>query len=136
MALLIILRFAGKRTLSDVTVFEFILLLVISEATQQALIGDDFSFVNSLAIILTLVSIDIVFSHVKHRFPRVDKVLEGQPLVIVENGKPIEDRMAKERLSEEDILEAARSTQGLERMDQIKYAVLETNGSISIIPAG
>jgi uncharacterized membrane protein YcaP (DUF421 family) len=61
-------------------------------------------------------------------------VINGIPLIVLENGKPILDRMKKARLQEDDILEAARKTQGLESMDQIKYAVLEKDGSISIIP--
>jgi uncharacterized membrane protein YcaP (DUF421 family) len=61
-------------------------------------------------------------------------VIDGVPIIIVADGKPLKDRMAMERVDEEDILGAARERQGLERMDQIKYAVLERSGGISIIP--
>ncbi|MEH1834145.1 MAG: YetF domain-containing protein [Nostoc sp.] len=70
----------------------------------------------------------------KQRSPQVEKFLDGVPLVIVEEGRPLKDRMAKARVDEDDILTAARQLQGLERMDQIKYAVLERSGGISIIP--
>lgn len=70
----------------------------------------------------------------KQRSPQLEKLVEGVPLVIVENGKPLKERMHKARVDESHILVAARTLQGLERMDQIKYAVLERSGGISIIP--
>jgi uncharacterized membrane protein YcaP (DUF421 family) len=111
-----------------------ILLLIISEATQQALLGQDFSLTNAFLVIVTLVGIDIGLSLLKQRSPRFEKILEDEPLIIVEEGRPLLDRMKKVRVDEEDVLIAARVLQGLERMDQIKYAVLERNGGISIIP--
>lgn len=63
-----------------------------------------------------------------------EKVTEGTPVILVANGKPLKERMAKTRVSEDDILEAARNLHGLGRMEQVKYAVLELDGSISIIP--
>ncbi len=64
----------------------------------------------------------------------MSKLLDDVPLIVVDDGRVIEERMKKARISEEDVLEKAREMQGLERMDQIKYAVLERNGSISVIP--
>lgn len=132
--LLLIFRIAGRRTLGQMTNFDFVLLLIISEATQQAMLGNDFSLTNAFLVILTLVSLDIGLSLWKQRSPQLDKLLGGVPLVIVEDGKPLKDRMHKARVDESDILAAARTSQGLERMDQIKYAVLEPSGGISIIP--
>ena len=132
--LLVLFRVAGKRTLSEMTTFDFILLLVVSEATQQALIGDDNSIVNSFVVILTLVGLDIALSIIKQRSETVEKWIEGAPVVIVENGVPLVERMNKARVDVEDVLTAARMSQGLERLDQIKYAVLERSGGISIIP--
>lgn len=133
--LLILLRLSGgKRSLSQITTFDFILLLIISEVTQQALTGNDFSMTNSITTILTLVSIDIAFTLVKQRFSRLETWLEGVPLIILKDGKPLEDRMEKARLDESDLLEAARKQLGLERLDQIKFAVLEKGGDISVVP--
>jgi uncharacterized membrane protein YcaP (DUF421 family) len=70
----------------------------------------------------------------KRRSPTIEKLLDGVPLVVVENGQPLRDRMNKARIDENDVLTAARELQGLERMEQIKYAVLERSGGISIIP--
>jgi uncharacterized membrane protein YcaP (DUF421 family) len=130
----LLFRVAGKRTLSDATSFDFVLLLVIGESTQQALIGDDFSVTTAFTLILTLVGLDIVMSFLKQKLPRLDRIMEGVPLIIVQDGKAIRDRMDKARIDESDVLEAARKLQGLERMEQIKYAVLEVSGGITIIP--
>ncbi|HYI89211.1 MAG TPA: YetF domain-containing protein [Beijerinckiaceae bacterium] len=132
--LLVILRLSGRRTLGEMTSFDFVLLLIIAETTQQALLGDDFSVTNALLLITTLVGIDIVISYLKTRFDMVDRIVDGLPMVIVEHGQPLRERLKKSRLDEHDILAAARRLQGLERMEQIKYAVLETDGGISIIP--
>lgn len=70
----------------------------------------------------------------KQRSSQVKQIVDGVPLVILENGQPLKDRINKARVRDEDILMMARELQGLERMDQIKYAVLESSGSISIIP--
>ena len=132
--LLVVFRVSGKRSLSQITTFDFVLLLIISEATQQALLGDDFSVANAVVVILSLVGFDIALSLLKQRFPRLDRWIDDVPLVIVEDGRPIKERMAKARVDESDVLTSARALQGLERMDQIKYAVLERSGGISIIP--
>jgi uncharacterized membrane protein YcaP (DUF421 family) len=132
--LLVIFRVAGKRTMAQVTVFDFVLLLIISEATQQAMIGQDFSITNAVLVITTLIGAERGLTWVQRRFKKIDRLLDGLPLVLVEDGKPLEDRLKQERVDEEDILAAARQTQGLARMDQIKYAVLEQTGGISIVP--
>jgi uncharacterized membrane protein YcaP (DUF421 family) len=130
----LLFRIAGKRTLSDATSFDFVVLLVIGESTQQALIGDDLSVTTALTLILTLIGLDIAMSFLKQRHPRLDRIMEGVPLIIVQDGKTLPERMNKARIDEADILEAARRLQGLERMDQIKFAVLENSGGITIIP--
>jgi uncharacterized membrane protein YcaP (DUF421 family) len=132
--LLVIFRIAGERTLTNMTTFDFVLLLIIAEATQQGLIGNDFSITKVFLVITTLVGIDIALSLIKKKFPLMDKLIEGVPLIIVEDGKPLKERMRLARIDEDDVLMAAREHQGLQRMDQIMYAVLERTGTISIIP--
>jgi len=131
---LLIFRIAGKRSVAEITTFDFVLLLIISETTQAALVNGNNSITNSLILIVTMVGLDIALSLIKQRSKKVEKLLEGAPLVIVEDGKPIKERMDKSRVDEDDILAAARTLRGLERLEQIKYAVLERNGGISIIP--
>jgi uncharacterized membrane protein YcaP (DUF421 family) len=85
-------------------------------------------------VIVTLILMDVLISLVAQRSRLAGKLIEGVPMVIVADGKPLHDRMRKARIELTDVLEAARHTQGLERMDQIKFAVVETSGGITIIP--
>ncbi|BAU50258.1 membrane protein [Sulfurifustis variabilis] len=132
--LLVIMRISGKRSFAEITTFDFVLLLVIGETTQQALLGEDFSLTNAFIVIATLVGIDIALSLWKQRSKSFARLLEGRPLVLVADGELLKDRMDEVRVDVDDILAAGRELQGLERLDQIKYAVLERNGGISIIP--
>lgn len=132
--LLGIFRVAGKRTLSSVTTFDFVLILIISESIQQGLIDDDNSLTNALLIVLTLVSLNIVFSILKQRWPRLDRITEGLPVLIYSKGKPHREVMRKERVGEEDIMHAARSAHGLRSLEEVEFAILESSGGISVIP--
>ncbi|MFM8321657.1 MAG: DUF421 domain-containing protein [Chloroflexota bacterium] len=132
--LLVVFRISGKRTLAQITTFDLVLLLIISEVVQQAMLGDDFSMTNGILLVLTLVGADIGLSLVKQHSRPIERWVEGLPVVIVEDGRPIKERMDLARVDEDDILSRARELQGLERMDQIKYAVLERSGGITIIP--
>lgn len=132
--LLVLFRITGKRSLGQITTFDFVLLLIISEAIQNGMVGPGYSLTNAFVLILTLVTLDVVLSLVKSRVPVMEKWLEGVPLVIVEHGRPLIDRLQKSRIDVSDVLTAARKLHGLERMEQIKYAVLERSGDISIIP--
>ena len=133
--LTMIFAVAGKRSLAQIDTFDFVLLLIIGESTQQALIGNDFSISTAIILIATLVGLEILTSSLGHRWNIIEQITTGSPLVLVHNGKVLKHRCKKEKIRESDILAAAREKQGLERMDQIKFAVLEENGSISIIPA-
>lgn len=132
--LVLIFRVAGRRTLSEMSPFDLVLLLIVSETVQVALVGEDHSVTNGALLIITLVGIDIALSLLKMKSPMLEKWLDGKPFVIVENGKCLKDRMNKARVDESDVMEAAREMHGLEKMDQIKYAILERGGSITIIP--
>jgi uncharacterized membrane protein YcaP (DUF421 family) len=132
--LLVVFRITGKRSLAQITTFDFVLMLIIGESTQQALLGEDFSVVNAFIVIATLMFLELGFSLLKRRWPALDRVLESLPLVIVENGRPVESGIQHERVDLTDVLAAARERHGLERLDQIKYAILERSGGISIVP--
>ncbi|PLU83225.1 hypothetical protein BMJ22_06450, partial [Sinorhizobium medicae] len=109
-------------------------LLIIAETTQQALLGDDFSIVNASLLILTLFGVDIVLSYLKQWSPKIALVLDGTPTVLIANGNVDDRALKRARVNIDDILVAAREQQGLARLDQIKFAVLEADGGISIIP--
>jgi uncharacterized membrane protein YcaP (DUF421 family) len=130
----IVFRVAGRRTLSEITTFDLVLLLIISEATQEAMVDDDHSFMNSALLVITLVVVDILVSLVKNRSKRVDRILENSPMLLMWDGRLIKERLLKERVDEDDILHAARQQHGLERLDQVRHAVLEAGGGITVIP--
>ena len=132
--LLLIFRISGKRTLAENTNFDLVLLLIISETTQQAMVDNDHSVTNGFLLIVTLIGASVGLSLLKLRLPGLEKWLDGSPLVLMQDGKVLKDRMNKVRVDEADILEAARSLHGLERLDQIKYAIIERSGAITIVP--
>ena len=132
--LMLLFRISGKRGLAEMTPFDMVLLLIISESVSQALTGDDYSITTALVLSTTLVLMEIGFSFIKQKSKVAERWLDDVPLIVVEDGKPLRDRMDRARVDEEDVLEAARSLHGLENMQQIKYAVLERGGSISVIP--
>ncbi|HET9863852.1 MAG TPA: YetF domain-containing protein [Steroidobacteraceae bacterium] len=132
--LLILFRLSGKRTLAEVSPFDLVLLLIISEAVQQALVDSDNSMTHGFLLVTTLVALNVLMSEIKLRFKAAERVLDGTPLLIVANGRPIPEHMRKERVDVADVLDTARETQGLESLEQIRFAVLERNGKISIIP--
>ncbi|WP_136685763.1 DUF421 domain-containing protein [Falsirhodobacter xinxiangensis] len=132
--LLIATRLSGRRTLAQVTPFDFVLLLIIAETTQQALLGDDFSITNALVLIVTLFTTDILLSYAKSWSPKVALWLDGTPTVLVAGGVPDQIAMRRARVSIADVLEAARLQHGLRSMDDIDAAVLENSGGISIVP--
>jgi uncharacterized membrane protein YcaP (DUF421 family) len=129
----LIVRSTGRRTLGQLTVFDFILFLIIGGAAQRALMAQDYSLTHAFLVIATFVIIDIGVSFVERDVPGIAKILKGVPTVVVENGHVLSGRLRRARIIEDDILEAARA-HGLERMDEIKFAILEASGGISIIP--
>jgi uncharacterized membrane protein YcaP (DUF421 family) len=132
--LMVLFRISGRRSLAEMTSFDLLLLLVISETTQQALLGEDFSVTNAILVMSTMLALDIALSLAKLKWNRANKWIEGVPTILVEDGRPLTEVMSRARVREEEILEAARRLRGLERMDEIKYAVLEASGGITIIP--
>ncbi|WP_448724074.1 DUF421 domain-containing protein [Pseudomonas farris] len=133
LALMVLFKIAGRRSLAELTTFDFVLLMIIGEATQQALLGNDFSLTNSMLVIVTLITIDVGLSLIKQRSQWVQRLIDGGPTIIVENGKILHKRLRHARLVEADIMEAARSSQGIETLEQIKFAIIERNGKISVI---
>jgi uncharacterized membrane protein YcaP (DUF421 family) len=135
LVLLLLMRLSGRRSLRETSAFDLVLLLVIGEATQQALLGEDFSLANAVIVIVTLLLLDIGLSLLKRRSAVAERVIDGVPTLIVADGRPIGDRLWRARLDVTDVLQAARIRHGLVRMEQIRWAVLEADGTISIVPA-
>ena len=132
--LLVVFRISGRRTLAQVTNFDLILVLIIGDATQQALIGDDFTITTGLLAVSTLVVLDVALSWAKQRWHAIDVLVDGLPLPLVVARTLRPDQMASEGVTDDDLLMAARQAHGLVRLDEIDHAILESNGAISIVP--
>ena len=126
-------RIIGRRELSSMEPFDLILLIVIGDAIQQGLTQDDYSVTGALIVIGTFAVLQILISYLSYRFPRLRPALEGEPMVVVQDGKAIEKNMKRERITLEEVMVEARLQQ-VASLDQIAWAVLETSGKISIIP--
>lgn len=132
--LLLVVRITGRRTLGEMTIFDLVLVLIISEATQQGLLGEDFSVMNTWILISTFVVADMLFAFAKQKSKLFERIVDGQPSLILIDGKPVKKQLERSRIDEDDILEAARKTHGIGTLDQIRHAILERDGHISIIP--
>jgi uncharacterized membrane protein YcaP (DUF421 family) len=132
--LLVLFRFTGNRSLAQITTFDAVLILIIAEAVQEAMIGEDRSMTNAGLLIVTLLGFDVLLSIASVRSRTLEKVVNDLPTLLVDDGELLKERMLNVRVSKDDIMENARAQFGLENFDQIKYAVLERNGSITVIP--
>ena len=134
-ALWAIIRISGRRTLGEMSAFDLVLFMIIGGSTQRAITGQDYSLTNALLLVATFIVIDIALSLVELKSPFMRRVFNGMPMILVENGRLMTGRMRRARVTEDNILESARKLHGLERTDQIKFAILEATGEITIVPA-
>lgn len=130
--LLIIFRVANKREMAQATLFDFLIILLISNVVQNAMIGNDNSVLGATAGATTLVVLSSVFNHITAKSRKVRSLLEGEPVLLVQHGRPDEEMMRKQNISRNDLLSAIRK-QGIVRLAEVAYAVLELDGNISVI---
>jgi uncharacterized membrane protein YcaP (DUF421 family) len=133
--LLVLTRVIGRRELSSLQPFDLILLIILGDAVQQGLTQDDYSLTGALLAVGTIAVLQVFVSWIGYRFPRARPVLEGTPIVVVQDGEVIERNLKRERLDVEEIAEAARQ-QGIAHLSKVQWAVLETTGKISFIEKG
>jgi uncharacterized membrane protein YcaP (DUF421 family) len=129
---LLLTRIIGKRELGSLQPFDLILLIVLGDALQQGLTQDDYSLTGAILVVGTIAVLQVCVSWLSYRFPRTRPILEGEPLVIVQDGKVIDRNLKRERLTVEEITEAARKQQ-IAHLAEVRFAVLETDGEISFI---
>ena len=130
--LLAAFRFGSKRELAQATLFDFLILLLISNVVQNAIIGDDNSVGGALAGTLMLLALTSVLSRLTARSKKARQKLEGKPELLVRDGVPDRERMRRDAVSENDLFTAVRK-QGLTRLSDVGWAILELDGTISII---
>jgi uncharacterized membrane protein YcaP (DUF421 family) len=126
-------RIIGRRELSSLEPFDLILLIVIGDAIQQGLTQDDYSVTGAMIVVGTFAVLQVLLSFLSYRFRALRPVLDGEPIVIVQDGKPLERNLKRERLTVEEVMVEARLQQ-IASLDEVAWAVLETSGKVSIIP--
>jgi uncharacterized membrane protein YcaP (DUF421 family) len=130
--ILLLTRVTGKRELSRLEPFDLVLLIILGDALQQGLTQDDYSLTSALLVVGTIAVLQVIVSWISYRFPRTRPILEGEPIIIVQDGKVIERNIKRERLTVEEIAEQARQHQ-IAHLSEIRFAVLETSGTISFL---
>jgi uncharacterized membrane protein YcaP (DUF421 family) len=133
--LYVLMRVIGRRELSALEPFDLILLIVVGDLVQQGLTQDDYSLTGALLAIGTIAVLVLMVSFLNFRFPRLRPLLDGEPIVIVQDGKPIEKNMRRERITLDDLASAAR-LQNIAKLEDVAWAVMETSGVISFIKKG
>lgn len=128
-----LLRVLGKRELGQMTPFELVVLLVIANAVQNAMNGGDVSLTGGLIAAATLVGANMAVRRIAHRLPVLEHLFASEPTVLVDDGKIIQAHLDREGVSVEELEMAARE-KGLAELDEVRAAILEIDGSISIIP--
>ncbi|MEP6638872.1 MAG: YetF domain-containing protein [Chloroflexota bacterium] len=131
--LILILRVTGKREIGQMSILELIVILVISDAVQNSMVGDNITLWGGLVAVTTLFAADHVLKWVSDRSKRVRKALEGEPRLLVRNGRILDKALREEKVDINDVRAAVRA-EGIARVEDVRLAVLETDGSISVIP--
>ncbi len=130
---LLLTRIVGRRELSSLQPFDVIMLVMLGDLVQQGVTQNDFSLTGMVLAGGTIALLTVTVSYASFRFPRLRPALDGIPVIVVEDGKPIDRNLRRNRITLEELAAAARSNQ-LESIDQARWAVLETNGQISFVP--
>jgi len=132
---LLLTRIVGKRELSSLQPFDLILLVVMGDLIGQGVMQSDYSVTGLVLAAGTMTLLTVVASYASFRFRLLRPLLDGEPVVLVQDGKPIERNLARERITTEEVAAEAR-LQGIERLADVKWAVLETNGRVSFVQQG
>ncbi len=133
-ALLAGLRLAGKRELGQMTPFDLVVILLIANAVQNAMVGPDTSVTGGLIAAGVLVTVNYGVAQARERLPWLRRAVEGTPTLLINDGRFVQEHLRREGLSEDDVLMAIRE-HGVADVRDVRIAVLETDGSISIVPA-
>lgn len=132
-AIFLVTRVIGRRELSTMEPFDLILLIITGDLMQQAVTQSDFSLSGAMVVLATIALLTVALSYVSFKVPRLRPVLDGEPLVLVQDGNVIQRNLRRERITLDELLAGARQQQ-IASLAQVRFAVLETNGSISFIP--
>jgi uncharacterized membrane protein YcaP (DUF421 family) len=126
-------RVVGRRELSSLEPFDLIMLVMIGDLVQQGITQNDFSVTGMMLVAGTVALLTVAVSYTNFRFPRLRPILEGEPVIVVQDGEPIERNLSRNRITLEELAAQARGQQ-IESIADVKWAVLETGGEITFIP--
>jgi uncharacterized membrane protein YcaP (DUF421 family) len=132
LVILFLTRIVGRRELSSLEPFDLILLVTIGDLVQQGVTQNDFSLTGRFLAVGTFALFTVLFSYLPWRFQVLRPVLEGTPVILIEDGNVVEKNLKRQRLTHEEIAAAARA-QSIASLEQVRWGVLETNGQISFI---
>jgi len=130
--IMFVMRVIGRRELTQLAPMDLILLIVLGDAVQQGLTQDDYSITGAIIVIATLAALQVVTSYVAFRSKRVRKILEGDPIIVIEDGKLIDRNLRRERLTPEEVAEEMRQQQ-IATFDDVQWGIVESNGQLSFI---
>jgi uncharacterized membrane protein YcaP (DUF421 family) len=130
--ILVITRAVGRRELSSMEPFDLILLVVMGDLIQQGVTQSDYSLTGAMIVIVTIAVLTVGTAYLSYRFRRLRPLLEGDPIVLVAEGRVIESNLRRQRMTIEEVLAEARQ-QSIGGLGEIEYAVLETNGRVSFL---
>lgn len=130
--LLLVLRLTGKRQVGQLSPFDLVLLLVLSNAVQNSMNGGDNTVMAGFVLVLTLVAVNALVGYLSYRNKRMELLIEGRPQILVHNGVPDQAILAREKITHHELMSAVRQA-GITELDEVHVAILENNGRINVI---
>ena len=130
--LYVLLRIMGKREIGQLTPFELVVMIVLGDLIQQGVTHNDFSLTGAILAITTFAFLAIIMSWITYLFPNAEKMLDGEPRVIIRNGKLLKDNLRRDRITQSEV-ESEMRLAGIAYIMDVKWAILEPQGKISFI---
>jgi uncharacterized membrane protein YcaP (DUF421 family) len=131
--LILVMRVTGRRELSALGPVDLVLLIVLGDAIQQGLTQDDYSVTGAIIAVSTIATMQVISSYLAYRSKRARRVLEGNPIVIIQDGAFVTKNLARERMTMDEVCESMRLSQ-IGSVEDVAWGILESNGEISFVP--
>ena len=130
--IVVAIRLFGKKELAQLSVVDLVFILLISNAVQNAMVGPDATLLGGLVAASTLFLVNYLLKYLQYKFPKFGKVVEGDAIMLVYEGKFIDAHLKKARITEDEIMEAVRE-HGVASIEEVNLAIMEVDGSISVL---
>jgi uncharacterized membrane protein YcaP (DUF421 family) len=127
-----LMRVIGRRELSTLSAVDLVLLIVLGDLIQQGLTQDDYSVTGAIIALSTIAAMQVLVSYLSFRSRRVRKVLEGHPIVVIQDGKLLEQNLRRQRMTPDELAEEMRM-QSIANFEDVQWGILESNGSVSFV---